>query len=438
MFTHLEGTIPANIEITLQNREIIHSETGSHVIMPKDTISTAEGFLKQIGIDVIEQVDLEITDGVPVYKINKAPKKAKCHRQACLLAPPPTSLNRPPRECFGKGMTVQQSKASALMEAVERYSGQRFPHHNIIEASYEVVKSYAIHPSEFVVPGLSPKCRYCGYKDSSCFQDLEKVSQEWSWGYSLIRKSPVLVPSAMVFYPYISKNKISFVFNDTGGLSAGNTIEEAILQGIAEVIERDALYYSFNLGNITCMQMIDFQTTKNKYFRQFLEQVLPPESLYVYYIRNANLDINIPSFSAFICYETEDGLRYFGGSGTSLDVDTALLRALTEIEQQKVRQGASKKFERSVLVKHHCLKRSEYTKLEELPSQSTINIRSDIELFLDIISKVNTDVIVVNLTHPELAIPVVRILIPRLISYSGSEIKESYLLDAMRNFGGQT
>jgi len=56
---------------------------------------------------------------------------------------------------------------------------------------------------------------------------------------------------------------------------------------------------------------------------------------------------------------------------------------------------------------------------------------------LDRLLKNDMDVIVVDLTHPEIGIPVVRVLIPQLISYSGSPIKESLLRDIMENFGGE-
>jgi len=50
--------------------------------------------------------------------------------------------------------------------------------------------------------------------------------------------------------------------------------------------------------------------------------------------------------------------------------------------------------------------------------------------------KENVEVIVVDLTHPEIGIPVVRVIIPQLISYSGSPIKESLLKGVMMSLGG--
>ncbi len=421
--------------IDIRDRKIIYSETGSYIMLPSDTIKRAEALLQKIGVERIEQINPKFTDGVPIFKLNEAPIKAKCHRQACQWSLPPTPLNNPPRESFGKGMTVEQSKASAMMEAIERYCGQRFPHNKVVNASYEEVQDYAIHPSEFNFPTLPLKCENCVARNNGCFQVLNGC-QEWNWGYSLVNKKSVLIPSALVYYPYVSSSSISFMFNDTGGLSAGNILEEAILQGIAEVIERDALYYAFNLGNLKRMPMLRIKGTKNRHVQEFISKV-PPESIFAFHIENEKIKLGISTVSAFICYRMRNGRYYFGGSGTSLDPEVALLRAMTELEQQKIRQKVFVEFNPNYLVAHNGIEPRDIASIEKIPKQSSGNVKEDIELYLDRLSKNNMDVVVVDLTHPEIRIPVVRVVIPKLISYSGSPIKESVLLDAIKAFGGR-
>ncbi|MBC8392081.1 MAG: YcaO-like family protein, partial [Deltaproteobacteria bacterium] len=362
--------------------------------------------------------------------------KAKCHREACYWALPPTPLNDPPKESFGKGMTVEQSMASGMMEAIERYCGQRFPHHEVINTTYEMVLNHAVNPSEFNLPTLPLKCENCTEANTRCFQDLSKVSQEWSWGYSLTKEKPTLIPSSLVYYPYISNDKTSFVFNDTGGLSAGNTVEEAILQGIAEVIERDALYYCYNLGNLRNMPLLNFKDVRNRYVREFSEK-LPSEAIFAIPLNNENVKLGVTTFSAFICYITNDERVYFGGSGTSLDPEVGLLRALTELEQQKVRQKTFVEFDRKDLLLQNDIRAEDTISIGNIGHQSTKDIKDDIELYLDALAKHNMDVIVVNLTHPHIGMPVVRVIIPELISYSGSVIKESVLFDVIRAYSKQ-
>ena len=78
----IENIIPNDIEIELRDGEIIYSETGSYTTLPTDTIKKAEGVLQKIGVARVEQINPKFTDGVPIFRLNEAPIKAKCHRQA--------------------------------------------------------------------------------------------------------------------------------------------------------------------------------------------------------------------------------------------------------------------------------------------------------------------------------------------------------------------
>lgn len=427
--------LPNGKEFELTSGKIVHKETGSHIAFPCETIERVKQVLPKLGVAKLEQIPPEFTDGVPIFRVNEASVKTKCHRHAWYGAPQPTSLDNPPQECFGKGMTLEQSQASALMEAVERYSGQRFSHSNIVEATYDKVGALAVAPSQFNFPTLPLKCFGCAESNKWCFPRLEEVSDEWSWGYSLVSKSAALLPSALVYYPYISKHRSSFTFNDTGGLAAGNSLEEAVLQGTAEVVERDAQYYSFNLGNLGSMRMVDFSNTQNVYIQQFLGEVLPAESVFAFQVENKKFTLDIPAFSAFVCYVVGGERRYFGGSGASLNPEVALLRALTELEQQKARQKAYVQFDRGKLIVHEGWKQENIICLEDIPNQSTGDVSSDIELCSAKLSRNGLDMIVSDLTHPEIGIPVTRVVIPKLISYSGSPIRESIFLETMKAFG---
>lgn len=429
-------SMPEDVEIRIGEEKIVYRETGVYTMLPTETIARVEPLLPAIGVEKIEEIDRRITDGIPIFRLNEAQAKPWCHRHACRLAPPPTMLNDPPRESFGKGMTPDQSRASAMMEAVERYCGQRFPHSRVIRAGYDEVRNRAVSLSDFRFPDLPPKCERCKDREKGCFQSLHDVGNEWTWGYSLLKRKPVLVPSAVVYYPYISDRDLSFIFNDTGGLAAGNTLEEAILQGIAEVIERDALYYAFNLDHLSEMQSLDLEKEGNKFVKEFLRKV-PGRAIFAFHIRNNELRLDVPTFSAFLCYRIGEGRRYFGGSGTSLDPDVALLRALTELEQQKVRQKFTTHDGAGRLILRDRPGAGVTSSLEEIPGKAGGDIKRDIDTCLEMFSERDMDVVVVDLTHPGIGIPVVRVVIPKLISYSGSTVRESVFLEAMKSAGGQ-
>jgi len=427
----LDKTIPTDITIRLSDPKAVYEETGCYSVHPDETVRRVRQFFPKIGVTHTELIDLDITDNIPIVRVNKICRKPKCHRQAVFWSSPPTPLNNPTRNCFGKGMTLAQSRASAVMEAVERYCGQQFSHNQSFEADYRQVEGYALDPGVFVFPEPPIKCQTCPEKDISCLGDLGSLSHEWTWGYSLLYHRPTLVPSTLVYYPYMFKDGRSFIFNDTGGLSAGNTLEEAILQAISEIIERDALHHVLNSGHLDNLRHVDFRNSRDMHLIQFMQKSIPADKVFSLLIRNEGLQINVPTFAAFVCYQIGDNRMYFGGSGTSLNPIMGLLRALTELEQQKIRQNITFRLDQDFLVCHNGDQMSQGIHLSDIPNRSTGFIGQDIITYLNGLSKYCTDVVVVNLTHPEIGIPVVRVIIPQLIAYSGSDILESVFLKIM-------
>src|SRR6185369_1672128 len=62
---------------------------------------------------------------------------------------------------------------------------------------------------------------------------------EWVWGYSLRDERPVLVPQRICYYGSGSRAG-AFVMECSNGCASGSSIEEAIMFGLLELVERDA------------------------------------------------------------------------------------------------------------------------------------------------------------------------------------------------------
>ena len=72
-------------------------------------------------------------------------------------------------------------------------------------------------------------------------KDISDLSLEWSKSIDLISNREYYIPTNAIYHPYISKDDSQSLFkSNTNGLASGNILEEAILHGIFEVIERDA------------------------------------------------------------------------------------------------------------------------------------------------------------------------------------------------------
>ena len=132
----------------------------------------------------------------------------------------------------GKGITNADAKASAIMEAVERYSSLNSPSKKIIRGSYtDLLGSYGkvLHPDE-VVEFVNPE-----------FDDKNSIT-DFVVGFDLLNNENVLVPAQIAlsrFTPTAPAIQI-FPYFHTNGLASGNVLEEAIYHALCEVIERDA------------------------------------------------------------------------------------------------------------------------------------------------------------------------------------------------------
>ena len=127
----------------------------------------------------------------------------------------------------GKGPTRMQARAGAMMEAIEHYCCER-PPHRLRVGSYRTLRrlAKAVDPQSLF---LDPRAGFA-----------ETLPLEWLRGTDFPSGDQVWVPACAVLKPRPG-NRVPRVFRgSTNGLASGNTIEEAVCHGLAEVIERDA------------------------------------------------------------------------------------------------------------------------------------------------------------------------------------------------------
>jgi len=300
-------------------------------------------------------------------------------------------------ECYGKGLTKTQCFVSALMEAVERYSSF-WTDQELIEASFKDVRDIAIDPESFV---LEEK-HFKNYTDN--------LKIKWTWAYSLMREECVLVPAIFAFLIYFNPKESDQCFVDSNGLSCGNCMEEAILHGIFEVTERDALYISHR--NRLCMPDVDPTSSKNRYVQEIF-QILDRDKITVH-IKNTTTDIKIPSFSALLVNETDSVTTYSYAVCAHVDPDLALLRTVTEALQGYEVKGHSDWLDLCTI--DHLRQKGKITmKMEDIRDiSSQTDLGENVSNVTALFKEMNLDILVINLTRREIGFPVVRVLIPAL------------------------
>lgn len=140
----------------------------------------------------------------------------------------------------GKGLVPKEAEIGAYMEALELAFAE--PHRQkvaICKAPIFAILDGAERPEAIL--DFCPKFNVEIPPD----QELSCV-----WATDLYTQKKYLVPAELVFLPFPEKPK--FFGSNSNGLSSGNSIADASLHGILEVIERD----------ITSFQMIQENTYK--------------------------------------------------------------------------------------------------------------------------------------------------------------------------------
>ncbi|MEO9321505.1 MAG: YcaO-like family protein [Nitrososphaera sp.] len=362
----------------------------------------------------------------------------------------------------GKGPTREHAMASALMESIERFcslpsGGPR----NFIRASYgELSKTHdVIHPDEFVEP-MSFE-----YRDDMVTDFIEAIDLNALVDGKAHR--PVMVPASIALFRYSPAPPAvnPFAYFHTNGLASGNVIEEAICHSLCEVIERDAIslaelrasaipyHFLRSVSGALSSAGFSLRAIRPEVFvddpSMFPDVDIsdldfgPVVSLAEKFraagipliIKEITSDIGIPTFNAASVEWISHDYGYLAeGHGTHPDARIALLRAITEVAQTRAAniQGARDDLRK---IKYQSpdgsadsrsddrrawqfMKSTHVKKFSDVASFFNEDILDDIRLILTRLKAAGLGkVAIVDLTNPQLGIPVVRALVPGLETF---------------------
>jgi ribosomal protein S12 methylthiotransferase accessory factor len=135
----------------------------------------------------------------------------------------------------GKGMTPTDARASALGEAVERYSGACWLEEEILRGRRDELGGPSLDPRELVLyePAQYAILPYAPYEDTT--------TMGWVPARSIVSGEETLVPALAVFMGYQPRSREEYLFPATSnGLAAHTSLADAVLAAALEVLERDA------------------------------------------------------------------------------------------------------------------------------------------------------------------------------------------------------
>ena len=333
----------------------------------------------------------------------------------------------------GKGKTEQQAQTGALCEAIERYSLMYIDPRYSIQGSFEGIPD-AIHPNDCMLFSNKQIAeRNLTNPQNTMFHSLVPISfdqhlkMDWTPVFSLTQKKFKYLPSCYCYAQYPGGDESNlFAYPDTNGAAAGNTLEEAILQGILELIERDAAAIWWY--NQIPRRAVDLKSANNPYFTEVMAYYRNlNRSITVLDIRS---DLNIPVFAA-ISHDLRpnhpDEIIY--AFGAHVDPAIALERAVIELNQIlpiAVHQGSE-----FLTQDETFLNWLRHRKMDDLPhfnpiSGPDLNITSEfpnppplgllpaIEHCMKATEEAGLETLVLDLTQPDIGLNVAKVIVPGL------------------------
>jgi ribosomal protein S12 methylthiotransferase accessory factor len=234
----------------------------------------------------------------------------------------------------GKGRTPEQARASALCEALERYSALFRGDEPTIRASRADLGDLAVHPDalQHFSEGQfrAREASNARTRDRKRLVPLpfdERVPLDWTPVWSLTSSRQRYVPTAYCYLHAPVPRDERFCYLDPNGHAAGNCLEEAILQGFLELVERDAVaLWWYNRARRPSVDLASFE---EPYFRALAEHYRSMG--YRLSVLDLTSDLRIPVFVA-LAQALDDG-RTCVGFGCHLEARLGVQRALTELNQ---------------------------------------------------------------------------------------------------------
>jgi len=372
----------------------ISPEETKRIILKKIRHSNLPIYEKIIRIDHLDKI------GIPVYAVIHSNR-----------------FNNSRLPSWGKGLTDDLAYVSGLMERVERYSASDIyvRRKEIIYSEFKGIKDERMISRWDLIPCNLQRKLYSK-------KEIDKQVRPWVRCFSLTKNKNVLIPANLIFF---KADGCKDDFSDTTGLASGNNIEEAILHGLCEVIERhlqDVIHWNkIKVPSINIESICDYDLKR-------IITKIQSKGMITLHLSYLTSDFKIPVIRVFGYPKKGPYLGSFGfytSVGVHPDKKIALARALTEFVQARVSGLYRIKNKYDKVYKFKVFPYNIYNFFNDIIGEDTLpfdkivsyknkDILEDIELIINILHSKGCEIIVKDLTHPKIGIPTVRVLVKGL------------------------
>ena len=397
IFTETHQTVKQNLRSPLLSKRIVLKDAfkgytldQDKIITPEETVERFKERLRKVDTDILEKT-VRIDNGrldIPVYF-------SVCGRDAEQMIGT--------KKQMGKGGTPAQAEASAVMELAERFSFFSF---SKTPGNFFVEKQANLKEEAIPFEAIAKSVHDSSDELERSLRIFSELPLKWTRGYNLTKEKEVLIPFDW-FY----------AINEFNGPSAGNCVEEAISQGICELVERHVCSIvsrgkmktpAINPDSVTDSLVLEML---GKYRKAGVKL----------FISDLSLNTGIPSVGVM----AYDPSTFPGKSeivwtaGTTPDPQKALSRALTEVAQLAGDFNSGSNYVASGLPKFRELSEADFVMqpsstihMKSLPDLSHDNIRVEVENCVSALKRNHLDVLLIDVMHPKLQIPAFYTIIP--------------------------
>ncbi|MCY9693093.1 TOMM precursor leader peptide-binding protein [Paenibacillus alginolyticus] len=340
----------------------------------------------------------------------------------------------------GRTNSYAVSELTAILEGLERYCGLA-PRgkRTVVHGSFRNLEDQALDP---VKVGMHTKEQYAqpGFPFTP-FDPDQPIN--WVWGYSFLQERPILVPEQLAYYSMGCGH--GFVSESSNGCALGGSLEEAIFYGILEVVERDSFLMAWYAQ--LSLPRLDPYSINDQELRLMIDRLRAVAGFDVHFY-NSTMEHGIPSVWGIAKNRKQTGVNLICAAGAHPDPIRAVKGAVHELAGMVL--NLDKKFEAnqeeyvrmfhdSSLVQQmedHSLlyglpqaqERLQFLldenrplrKFEEEFKQEArhADLTDDLKDILKAFRRLNLDVIVVDVTAPEISrngLHCVKVLIPGML-----------------------
>jgi YcaO-like protein with predicted kinase domain len=319
----------------------------------------------------------------------------------------------------GKGASPQAARVSALMESLETYSAENIEA-KVLRGSYAALRKKHNVVDVRRLPramAAAPTRRHAARSGRGL-----SLAVQWAWieGFDLTAAKPILVPREAVTLDTTFTKPPTFDIS-SNGLASGNVLVEAIVHGLCEVLERDAEAAWRRTGGD---RRLVLDSIDDPICRDLIERVTATGARV--FIWDLAAESGIAAIGAAIMEDPNEPawrtLGFYQGFGAHLLPEVAIARALTEAAQTRLTYIAGARddffpfdYARATdpelladLWQQLASPCDEPVAFDELPRSQTRGLGEDLEVLLGLCEQV----IVVDLTHSVLRVPVVKVIVP--------------------------